>query len=48
MSGMFWAWELKEINLSTFKIDNVTNIHGMFANCKSLKELNLSHTFKAI
>ena len=33
---------LKELNLSSFKTDQVTNMSDMFAWCSGLKELNLS------
>ena len=29
---------LSNLNLSNFKIQNVTNIYGMFDNCSSLKK----------
>ena len=34
---------LKELNLSNFNTNNVTNMRGMFCECSSLKELNLSN-----
>jgi surface protein len=34
---------LKELNLSNFNTNNVTNMKGMFSGCSSLKELNLSN-----
>ena len=34
---------LKELNLSNFNINNVTDMEGMFSWCSSLKELNLSN-----
>ena len=34
---------LKEINLSNFNTNNVTNMRGMFFKCSTLKELNLSN-----
>ena len=34
---------LKELNLSNFNTNNVTNMIGMFSGCSSLKELNLSN-----
>ena len=34
---------LKELNLSNFNINNVTNMRWMFYGCSSLKELNLSN-----
>ena len=44
MSGMFCGCSsLKELNLSNFNINNVTNISIMFCGCSSLKELNLSN-----
>ena len=33
---------LKEINLSNFNTDNVTNMKAMFSKCSSLEEINLS------
>ena len=33
---------LKEIDLSSFKTDNVTNMSVLFVLCSSLKEINLS------
>ena len=33
---------LKELNLSSFNTQNVTNMSFMFAGCNNLKELNLS------
>ena len=33
---------LKELNLSSFNTNNVTNMSEMFRNCSSLNELNLS------
>ena len=42
MSGMFFHSSFKEINLSNFNTDNVTDMSLMFYNCSSLKELNLS------
>ena len=32
---------LKELNLSNFNTNNVTNMRDMFNGCSSLKELNL-------
>jgi len=32
---------LKELNLSNFNTNNVTDMEGMFSWCSSLKELNL-------
>jgi surface protein len=37
--------ELQEINFSSFKTDNLTNMSFMFSGCSSLKEINLT-TFK--
>ena len=34
---------LKELNLSNFNTNNVTNMNSMFSGCSSLKELNLSN-----
>jgi surface protein len=34
---------LKELNLSNFNTNNVTNMNCMFFRCSSLKELNLSY-----
>ena len=34
---------LKELNLSNFNTDNVTDMSWMFCGCSSLKELNLSN-----
>ena len=34
---------LKELNLSNFNTNNVTNMKCMFSRCSSLKELNLSN-----
>ena len=33
---------LKEINLSSFKTDKITNMIGIFFKCTSLKEIDLS------
>ena len=35
---------LKELNLSNFNTNNVTDMGCMFNECSSLKELNLSNT----
>ena len=44
MSEMFSGCSLlKEINVSNFNTNNVTNMEGMFYGCSSLKELNLSN-----
>ena len=44
MERMFWECSsLKELNLSNFNTNNVTNMKGMFWECSSLKELNLSN-----
>ena len=34
---------LKELNLSNFNTNNVTNMEYMFSECSSLKDLNLSN-----
>ena len=34
---------LKEINLTNFNTNNVTNMSCMFCECSSLKEINLSN-----
>ncbi len=34
---------LKELNLSNFNTNNVTNMASMFDGCSSLEELNLSN-----
>ena len=34
---------LKELNISNFNTNNVTDMSGMFDGCSSLKELNLSN-----
>ena len=34
---------LKELNLSNFNTNNVTNMNGMFYDCSSLKQINLSN-----
>jgi len=42
MSFMFnGCSSLKELNLSNFKTNNVTNMGWMFQSCTSLKKLNL-------
>ena len=42
MSYMFYnCSSIKELNLSNFNTNNVTNMEGMFYNCLSLQELNL-------
>ena len=44
MTGMFFECSsLKEINLSNFNTNNVTNMSYMFSECSSLKDLNLSN-----
>ena len=44
MGYMFDLCEsLKEINLSNFNTQNITNMDSMFCNCSSLKEINLSN-----
>ena len=46
MGGMFWGCSsLKELNISNFNTNNVTNMYGMFQECSSLKELNLQWMF---
>ena len=37
------CYSLKELNLSNFNTNNVTNMRYMFEGCYSLKELNLSN-----
>ena len=34
---------LKELNVSNFNTNNVTNMSQMFSGCSSLKELNLAN-----
>ena len=34
---------LKQLNLSNFNTNNVTDMVGMFSGCSSLEELNLSN-----
>ena len=34
---------LKELNLSNFNTNNVTNMEYMFSDCSSLKELDISN-----
>ena len=36
-------FSLKELNLSSFNTNNVTNMEGIFHKCISLVELNLSN-----
>ena len=44
MRYMFaFCFSLKELNLSNFNTNNVTNMYGMFWGCSSLKELNISN-----
>ena len=44
MSSMFsLCSSLKELNLSNFNTNNVTNMSYIFSRCSSLKELNLSN-----
>ena len=44
MSSMFdFCSSLKELNLSNFNTNNVTDMSYMFYECSSLKELNLSN-----
>ena len=38
-----WCLSLKEINLSNFNTNNVTNINYMFDECSSLKEIICSN-----
>ena len=43
MAYMFsYCAGLKEINLTSFKTDNVTDMSYMFSWCSGLKEINLS------
>ena len=43
MSGMFaGCMSLKELDLSSFNTNNVTDMREMFITCSSLKEINLS------
>ena len=42
--GYYCIWlNIKELNLSNFNTNNVTNMRTMFNKCSSLKELNLSN-----
>ena len=44
MGFMFYGCSsLKELNLSNFNINNVTDMASMFSRCSSLEELNLSN-----
>ena len=44
MSYMFYGCSsLKELFLTNFNTNKVTNMEGMFFDCSSLKELNLSN-----
>ena len=44
MSHMFFCCSsLKELNLTNFNTDNVTNMSYMFCGCRSLNELNLTN-----
>ena len=44
MRSMFFGCSsLKELNLSNFNTNNVTDMGFMFSGCSSLKELNLSN-----
>ena len=44
MSSMFFGCSsLKELNLSNFNTNNVTDMNCMFFQCKSLNELNISN-----
>ena len=40
---LYGCSSLKELNLSNFNTNNVTDMGGMFCRCFSLKELNLSN-----
>ena len=39
----FRCLSLKELNVSNFNTNKVTNMDLIFSNCRSLKELNLSN-----
>ena len=44
MNGMFFGCSsLKELDLSSFNTQNVTNMKWMFYQCSSLKDLNISN-----
>ena len=44
MCCMFWGCSsLKELNVTNFNTNKVTNMKGMFLGCSSLKELNLTN-----
>ena len=44
MESMFYLCSsLKELNLSNFNTNNVTDMNGMFSGCSSLNELNLNN-----
>ena len=44
MNGMFsLCSSLKQLNLTNFNTNNVTNMSDMFYGCSSLKELNLNN-----
>ena len=44
MSGLFYnCSSLKDLDLSNFNTNNVTDMSDMFHDCSSLKELNLSN-----
>ena len=43
MHSMFYGWNnLREINLSSFNTQNVTDMEYMFYGCNNLREINLS------
>ena len=44
MSNMFgWRTSLKELNLTNFNTNNVTNMNFMLDKCSSLETLNLTN-----
>lgn len=43
MNSMFYSSNIKELDLSNFNTDNVTDISSMFVNCTSLITLNVSN-----
>lgn len=44
MSNMFnGCTKLRDLNISSFNTENVTNMYGMFYGCSSLETLDLSH-----
>ncbi len=46
MNSMFYECKfLKEIDLSNFNTDKVTNIGSMFRGCESLKNVNVSKCY---